>query len=299
MSKNNSHTPSAPATSHRTIEVVTDPARMERALDRLFRRVEFHDRVVTVVGFRGRATFRAAEVGEAIGYSEGRILVDKIRGDWRDEFREGKDYDVLRGAGLREFKRLSSLALESGPDRSPELLVLYPSGVDRALILARTPLGRELRDLLVDHVLPQLRESGTATLPGAPTPAPALTAETAAQFLEPLVSDIVARILAAHARSGPGDILDGAAESLVLAKVRRLAAVAAGPSAAPREVHRQRSALHVRLRRAVGWTGPWRMFPRARRGDLMVALRAEELTIERIADAVARVRQLSLRAVNG
>ena len=140
----------------------------DRILSTYFRRVEFHDRTVTAVCFRGRWTFRAAEVGLAIGYADGARMVDKIRGEWSDEFAEGKDYDLLRGAALKEFKRLSPESGDSAPDRTPSLLVLYESGIDRALILARTPRGRELRDLLVEHVLPQLRATGTATLPGAP-----------------------------------------------------------------------------------------------------------------------------------
>lgn len=142
------------------------------ALSAYFRRVEFHDRTVTAVCFRGRWTFRAAEVGMAIGYEHGRYLADKIGDDWKEEFREGHDYDVLRGAALREYLAAGNDSGDSpvsfGRGGARSLLVLYESGIDRALILARTPRGRELRDLLVEHVLPQLRATGTATLPGAP-----------------------------------------------------------------------------------------------------------------------------------
>lgn len=159
------------AQHHNTTETATIRQGLEvndHVLSAYFRRVEFHDRTVTAVCFRGRWTFRATEVGLAIGYEQGRYLADKIGDDWKEEFREGHDYDVLRGAALREFKRLTGGSPESAPDRTPSLLVLYESGIDRALILARTPRGRELRDLLVEHVLPQLRATGTATLPGAP-----------------------------------------------------------------------------------------------------------------------------------
>lgn len=154
--------------SHRPVPIAAPQSQPPAEL--ASRRIEFHGRAVTAVRFRARWAWRAAEVGLAIGYDEGRILVDKIRADWRDDFRDDQDFALLRGEALREFKRLSSDSLESGADRSPALLVLYESGIDRALILARTPLGRELRDLLVDHVLPQLRATGTATLPGVPAP---------------------------------------------------------------------------------------------------------------------------------
>lgn len=163
------HSPTAAATSG--IEFSIDRDTFADGLDRYFRRIDFHGHTVTAVNFRGRWTWRAAEVGLAIGYAEGARLVDKIRGEWAEEFAEGRDYDVLRGRELREFQRAND-SPESGESfgrgGARSLLALYESGIDRALILARTPLGRELRDLLVEHVLPQLRASGTATLPGAP-----------------------------------------------------------------------------------------------------------------------------------
>lgn len=162
------------AQHHNTTETATIRQELEvndRVLSAYFRRVEFHDRTVTAVCFRGRWTFRAAEVGLAIGYADGRHLVAKIGDDWKEEFREGHDYDVLRGEDLREFVgnlESGDSPLSSGHGGARRMLVLYESGIDRALILARTPRGRELRDLLVEHVLPQLRATGTATLPGAP-----------------------------------------------------------------------------------------------------------------------------------
>jgi prophage antirepressor-like protein len=160
------------AQHHNTTETATIRQELEvndRVLSAYFRRVEFHDRTVTAVCFRGRWTFRAAEVGMAIGYEHGRYLADKIGDDWKEEFREGHDYDVLRGAALREYLAAGNDSGDSpvsfGRGGARSLLVLYESGIDRALILARTPRGRELRDLLVEHVLPQLRCDGHGHAP--------------------------------------------------------------------------------------------------------------------------------------
>lgn len=135
------------------------------------RSIEFDGHPVTAVHFRGRWVWRAAEVGAAIGYKQGRRLVASIQNDWKDDFREGRDFDSLAGTALAEFKRLCTQGVQSQePDRAPSLMILYEPGVDRALILSRTEKGRRLRDLLADVVLPQLRATGTATLPGAPAP---------------------------------------------------------------------------------------------------------------------------------
>lgn len=164
----------------------------------------FDDATVTAVMWRGRWCWRGAEVGRAIGYEQGRYLVDKIRGEWATDFREGKDYDVLRGSDLRAFKALSGDSPESGTDRSPAILVLYESGIDKAL---------------------------------------------------------------------------------------------AGPRASRAEQARRVGRLHCRIRRALGWDGMWRLFPRHRVGELLVAVRAEEVAVERIAAELSHSRQLSLRAV--
>lgn len=258
----------------------------------------FDDSTVHAVLWRGRWTWRGAEVGAAIGYADGARLVDKIRGEWAEDFREGKDYEVLRGSDLREFKGLSPESGESGPDRSPSLLVLFESGIDRALILSRTEKGRRLRDLLVDHVLPQLRATGTATLPGAPS-APGLAAdevrELVAASLNAVLPQIVAELRAVERPELA--VLDRDTEIYILAPIRGMARALAGLNAPEREVSRQRSAIHARVRRVLGWQGMWRLFPRHRLGELLVARQAEQVLCDRVAEALAHSRQLSLKAV--
>jgi len=260
----------------------------------------FDDSTVHAVLWRGRWTWRGAEVGTAIGYDEGRILVDKIRGDWREDFREGKDFALLRGEDLRAFREASSESLESsGTSRfTSQMLVLFEPGIDRALILSRTEKGRRLRDLLVDHVLPQLRATGSATLPGAPS-APGLAAdevrELVAASLNAVLPQIVAELRAADRPELA--VLDRDAEIYILAPIRAMARTLAGINASEREVSRQRSAIHARVRRVVGWQGMWRLYPRHRLGELLVARQAEQVLSDRVAEALAHSRQLSLKAV--
>jgi hypothetical protein len=67
----------------------------------------FEEAPVTAVLWRGRWCWRGAEVGRAIGYEQGRILVDKVRGA---EVGRG----VPRGQGLRRPAR-GGFAAVSGP----------------------------------------------------------------------------------------------------------------------------------------------------------------------------------------
>ena len=153
------------------------------------RRIEFHGRAVNAVPFRGRWAFRAAEAGLAIGYADGARLVDKVRGEWAEEFIEGKDYDLLRGQDLAEFRAVLD-SPKSGESKTQQrgaraLLVLYERGIDRALVLARTPLGRELRDLLVDHVLPSSARPAPRPSPARPPRRPRSTPRPSARSSPP------------------------------------------------------------------------------------------------------------------
>lgn len=131
--------------------------------------VLFDGRPVTALPFHGEWRWRADELSLAMGYKHGRTLVENVRGDWRDDFKEGLDFEILTGAPLAEFKRLFTATVKSGRvDRAPSLMVLRESGLHLALLMAGTETGRRLRRLLADHVLPQLLRTGRVVLPGAP-----------------------------------------------------------------------------------------------------------------------------------
>lgn len=135
--------------------------------------LDFEGHPVTAVLWRDRWCWPAAAVGEAIGYEQGRKLVAQIRGPWAAEFFEGKHYEMLKGAELREFLALSNdctAGVQSRRGGAQAMMVLTEAGIDLALLKSETDKGRRLRVLLVDYILPQLRATGTATLPGAPVP---------------------------------------------------------------------------------------------------------------------------------
>lgn len=112
------------------------------------------------------------------------------------------------------------------------------------------------------------------------------------------VAEMIAAAMAARpqlAESVDRMILGRDADGLVLAPVRRMAASLAAPRATRAERARHVGRLHSRIRRAIGWDGMWRLFPRHRLGDLLVAVRDEEIAVERIAAELVRSRQFSLK----
>lgn len=59
----------------------------------------------------------------------------------------------------------------------------------------------------------------------------------------------------------------------------------------------ERGRIERRVRLALRWDARWCLFPTAREGELVLALREEERLVERIAERAARDRQLALRPV--
>lgn len=139
------------------------------------RSVDFEGHPVTAVMWRGRWCWPARRVAEAIEYQDGGKLVDQIRGPWSKEFRSPEHYEMLGGADLREFQALASRSLANDTTApvvskrggARTMMVLTEAGIDLALLKSETEKGIRLRALLVEYVLPQLRATGTATLPGS------------------------------------------------------------------------------------------------------------------------------------
>ncbi|KYF64902.1 hypothetical protein BE15_02020 [Sorangium cellulosum] len=116
---------------------------------------QFEGSTLTTYVFRGRLCMVAADVGEALGYADGSFK--KVLRDWSDELIAGQDIDTLTGDDLRQFKEMARVGNVSFPSSAPSLTVLYEPGVNLACVKTEKPLGRKLRRLLADEVLPKLR----------------------------------------------------------------------------------------------------------------------------------------------
>lgn len=121
----------------------------------------FNDNSLTFYSFRGRPCVIAADVGRALGYGdEGKGLVETITKNWLDEMIEGTDYMVLTNDDLREFKTTFEDTDESSASSNvvyaARLMILFEPGVNLVCIKTEKPLGRKLRRVLADEVLPKL-----------------------------------------------------------------------------------------------------------------------------------------------
>jgi len=132
---------------------------------------EFEGRPVTTFRYRGRPAWIAREIGAALEYADdGKALVAMLTREWSDEVQEGSDFVLVMGAELSDLKALLELGVphtpsspgESGPipNHAPSTIVLFESGLHLALLKTNKPVGKRLRRLLVDEVLPQLLRDG-------------------------------------------------------------------------------------------------------------------------------------------
>ena len=145
----------------------------------------FEGKSLTFHVFRDKICVIAAELGAALGYAE-KGLTKRILDEWKDEFIEGRDYDVFEGQDLKAFKRLVPHRGTSGvASRARSVLVLYESGVDLVALKTEKELGKRLRRLLADEVLPKLRRG--ENIPGTS----ALAASGRPQLLDPKVANLL------------------------------------------------------------------------------------------------------------
>lgn len=115
--------------------------------------INFEGHGLTVVTFKGRPALIAREVCAVLGYAnEGGRGVDKITGDWADEFIEGQDFERLEGEDLSLFATTESVGA-----KVRHLILLYESGVDLVCLLTRKNVGKRLRRTLVDNVTWRMR----------------------------------------------------------------------------------------------------------------------------------------------
>jgi len=109
--------------------------------------------------FRARACVIAADVGRYLGYAdEGRSLTERVRGEWREEFACGADFDVLEQDDLREFKATLARTTPGVVRRNVNhITILYERGVDKVILKTEKPQGVALREALAREILPRLR----------------------------------------------------------------------------------------------------------------------------------------------
>lgn len=142
----------------------------------------FNRQPITLVEWRGKPVVIAREVGAGLGYARaGKNLVDLLAGEWRDDFIEGVDYELLKNGVLAEFKaehHEAGITRLVGP-RVNSLILLTEQGLHMVLVKTDKPAGRAMRRWVVDELIPSWRARHTpANQPPPPDdPPPAAPAQ--------------------------------------------------------------------------------------------------------------------------
>ncbi len=128
----------------------------------LLRQIHFEGHALNIISVDGRPAWIATELGEALGYAEGRVLVNTITDRWSTELVEGVDYALIVGAELERLRggvrRNAGVGLQQSAATlsGGRLLILFETGLHLVLLKTSKPAGMALRRMLATSVLPQL-----------------------------------------------------------------------------------------------------------------------------------------------
>jgi prophage antirepressor-like protein len=122
---------------------------------------EIEGRQVQVLEVDGVPLVEAGHLSEVLGYSSRGRLTTKIRGDWSDEFEEGRDY-LFASADITPIR--GDIQKVGRPP-----LLLTESGWNLVFLKSRQPFGVILRRALAEDILPQIRATGQYVPGGATT----------------------------------------------------------------------------------------------------------------------------------
>jgi prophage antirepressor-like protein len=114
----------------------------------------FGDKQLNFVRYEGEPVWIAREVGSILGYKpEGARLITLIRNEWKEELIREKDYMLLTGKELCNFKALPKLRNTAFVGfRTKHLLILRKSGLWMVLIKTRQRYGVHVRRLVVTEL---------------------------------------------------------------------------------------------------------------------------------------------------
>ena len=118
---------------------------------------DFGGKALSVFQFRGRECWIAQDVARVLGYEP-----KGWSSSWRswteaEELLTEKEFLVLRGPELREFKAQMDVTAIDAVSRAPNLTILFESGLNAVCLLTDKPFGKLLRRFVSEKVLPDLR----------------------------------------------------------------------------------------------------------------------------------------------
>ena len=122
---------------------------------------EFKGEQVYNFVWRDKPCWIALDVAGTIGYKEkSRAISDMIK---RENFKEEKEYSILTGNDLKEFKEIFGEYITDVKYIS-KIIIFYEEGLYGFLAASRMDKGVEFRTWIRREVIPQIREKGSYTL---------------------------------------------------------------------------------------------------------------------------------------
>jgi hypothetical protein len=83
-------------------------------------------------------------------------LINKITGEWADEFIEGRDYVLLTGKERADFEAICEPRTDEGPGRTSQVMLLFESGIHLVLAKTDTPVAMRFRRFFAEKIMPQI-----------------------------------------------------------------------------------------------------------------------------------------------
>ncbi|MGL5068373.1 MAG: BRO family protein [Sarcina sp.] len=122
----------------------------------------FNGYKVCSVIYNGKPCWAGIEIAKFLGYEETSHAISNCLAI--EKFREGIEYEVLRGENLKQFKNIMGDEITKSVKYAPKLVIFYEPGLYGFLQYTEKPLGVTFRTWIREEVVPQIRVTGAYVL---------------------------------------------------------------------------------------------------------------------------------------
>ena len=118
----------------------------------------FNGYKVCSIIYNGKPCWAGIEIAKFLGYEETSHAISNCLAI--EKFREGIEYEVLRGENLKKFKNIMGDEITKSVKYAPKLIIFYEPGLYGFLQYTEKPLGVTFRTWIREEVVPQIRATG-------------------------------------------------------------------------------------------------------------------------------------------
>ena len=122
----------------------------------------FNGYKVASVIWNGKVCWVAIEIAKFLGYEEASYAIANCLKV--EKFREGVEFEILKGADLKSFKSILGGEVSSSVKFAPKMIIFYEPGLYGFLAYTEKPLGVTFRTWIREEVVPQIRATGAYVL---------------------------------------------------------------------------------------------------------------------------------------